>query len=225
MNVWLALILSVLSGVLAFGAVVYALVRSVRSSRDNWSLTSVDASFGIRSRATHAAKNPTSWAIALMLVSLAIPWLSGSVAGISVPRSVFGIPWLSIFILIPIVLVVVTFLLAEITFQTWIRFSLTFFFALCTVIGGFALTVAALAQRLSHYSLMLDTLLRGVSRASTLLPAVRVGFGALVFTLASCTGCILSAKSQRVPESGPEQAAFSVVSQPEVPFFDRYFGQ
>jgi hypothetical protein len=100
-------------------------------------------------------------------------------------------------------------------------------FAFTTMLGSALMVLAAMAERLSRYTLVLDTLLRGIGQASNFVPVVRVGPGEIVFMLTSLVGCM--ATVWRVPErfevaSGAPQGP-AIGPSPEASFVETYFPQ
>lgn len=127
---------------------------------------------------------PFAWAALLATAALFLPWVTGSTVGVKLPGSAFGLPWVRWILVIP---TLATWPLATATVIRPFgvaRVATSVVFFVTTVLGAVALVLAAAAQRLSRYTTVADTILRGVDRAHVLALVVRVGPGELIYLAA-----------------------------------------
>lgn len=127
---------------------------------------------------------PFAWGALVVTAALFLPWVTGSAVGVKLPGSAFGLPWVRWILLIP---TLVAWLLAAATVIRpfgVVRVVTAVVFFVTTVLGGVALVLAAAAQRLSRYTTVADTILRGVDRSHILAPVVRVGPGEIIYLAA-----------------------------------------
>jgi hypothetical protein len=226
LSLLVALVFSVFACLVSFIALIFGFVAALRSDEEpsRWNISLKQ----IRLLVLRAIRDPAIWSCLVLVGSLALPWVRGSVAGIYLPRSIFSYPWISWVVVLPTLIVIITLLASQIFNSRWVRLGLTFGFFMSTILGALVLILAAAAQKVSHYSLVLDTLLRGVGHASVLLPALRVGPGVILFTLIGVTGTVSSAvrRSSRVVKtelSTAEADAMVGVPSPDGNFLDGYF--
>jgi hypothetical protein len=192
-----ALILAIGASVAALAAVAVGLGLLIRSRVESREAALPKARQGWRG----LVRRPDAWAVAILYVSLALPWITGSVVGLSLPGSVFALPWVRWFVLIPVAVSTGLFVVSlRLTF-VGLALIRTALYSAMTILGSLFLVLAAVAQRLSRYGVVLDTVMRGVNHASVLVPVIRVGPGEIVFLGAGLLGCIGTVAMLLVPPS------------------------
>lgn len=92
-----AVIISAVAVGLSLAATVATLVMLVMSERRHWPHPTRLRWDGWRA----IAKGPILWITVVLLVSLFIPWISGSVVGVQLPHTLFGLPWVRWIVAIP----------------------------------------------------------------------------------------------------------------------------
>lgn len=168
----------------AGGGVIVALLLAVGNLLGFLRLRRSAVAPAVGSVARRIVSEPFAWGALLVTAALFLPWVTGSTLGVKLPGSAFGLPWVRWILLIP---TIATWLLATATVIRPFgvaRVGTAVVFFVTTVLGGVALVLAATAQRLSRYTTVADTILRGVDRARILAPIVRVGPGEIIYLAA-----------------------------------------
>lgn len=137
-----------------------------------------------------AVRKPIVWISILLVTSLFIPWLTGSVVGVHIPGSLFSLPWVRWWILLT-ALPTIAFAGATICSPHFhLRIALLFAYALVVGEGCAFLLLAAIAQRVTEVGVIADTLLRGFHSATRIIPVVRVGPGELLYLWSGVLGAV-----------------------------------
>jgi hypothetical protein len=124
----------------------------------------------------------------LLLITMFLPWVSGRVAGLPLPSTAWGLPWVRWIVFVPALLALVV--CAPVTARRPVLLSVlcSTTFGVCVVLGALATVVAALATDAGHLTLVARTLLRGVPQAATYLPTLHAGAGPIIYTVLALTG-------------------------------------
>lgn len=155
----------------------------------------------------------TDWpkvAAAVVLISTMAPWISGSAVGVQLPQTLWGLPWVRWPIGIAAVLVVVLVWVAPYQRSAPASIATAAAFMVCVVFGTAMFLVTVLAESASRYTFQADMYLRSFGMDSDVLPVVREGLGAPLFTLAAVAGIYLTAvRYRRRNAMAPERSVFA----------------
>jgi len=217
-------------GLLAVGALVAGLlgftsVALVVYRRRFLAVESFQAS-DFRSRAKSKVLDVSVLAGLVLVASMSIPWISGSVVGVPLPSTAWGLPWVRWVVAVPAVLATTSALASPNRRAPGFALLTAALFLVCAAVGSLLFELAILAQTASRATLVADTLLRGTKNTDFLIPVVREGVGAPVFTVASIAAIYALAVGYRRPGRWPTQpreaAHDDVHIRPETPVTDRF---
>lgn len=205
-------VLAVLAVLLGFVGFVLC-VGTCRRQSQRWAASDLGASRPIQRKMRSVA----ALATLVLIASTLTPWVFGSAVGVSLPSTLWGLPWARWIIIAPAVVV-----FGLTWFTPWERVvSLRVITCLglwvCTGLGGLAMVLVAFARSASRTSFVADTLLRGVGRANDLVPVIRTGVGAPIFTLAALSGVwavALNLRIGRAPTSTLQEPDFPAAQSP-----------
>lgn len=168
--------LAVIVAAVGLGACVVAAVRQHRSD----SSASASASIWRGKIRSFAAV-----ATVVLLVGTFTPWVFGSAVGVSLPSTLWGLPWARWIFGLPALVAIALVVLSPWESVGWLRVVTGVALAGCSGLGALAMILVAGASDASRSSFVADTILRGIDHAHTLLPVVRTGIGAPIYTFAA----------------------------------------
>ena len=128
-------------------------------------------------------------------VCTALPWVRGSVHGVALPETLWGLPFVAWMVATPVALAVVgsAVCLRTAWARAWSYPLIALMYSAAAVLAAVVLVVASAAQSLSRAGLGLKALLAGSGiHAADYLPVIRVGPGAWLFIVATVGGAWLS---------------------------------
>lgn len=181
MGLGLSVALAVVAGLIAATGVVAALVAAIRQQRGQGTQWSA----GLMGRAK--LRSVSSMAALVLAVSTFTPWIFGSAIGVSLPSTLWGLPWARWIFGVPAVLAVVLVVALPWESMGWLRVVTCLVLGVCTGLGGLAMIGVAAASDASRTTFVADTLLRGLGHAHDLAPVARTGVGAPIYCFAAVT--------------------------------------
>lgn len=145
---------------------------------------------------------PTIAVLLLLVGATFLPWVTGSAVGVSLPGTVWGLPWIRWFVVIPVLSFGLLLSVGLVLHRGFVRVLTALALLTCAVVAAGVLVLAAFAQHISRLTFLSDTLLRVLRNRPDLLPVVRVGPGSILFLISAAVGTFALAIGPRVPDPG-----------------------
>lgn len=145
-------------------------------------------------------------AAAVVLLSTFVPWISGSAVGVALPETLWELPWVRWAVGLPAVLVTTLVWVTPHRRVAAANAATTASFMACTVVGTAVFLTTVFAESTSRYTFQFDTALRAIGLEEHVLPVVRGGIGAPMYTLAAVAGIFLTTAGYRRRRALPAQA-------------------